>query len=234
MFTELLKESLLTAHLNYFKKKKSNFLITRILYGIIITLIFSMVVMILKNYLLFIGLPVVFFIGWKYAYFNLLLSKRKLDVKNSYLFPQFLQSFIALLSSSGNVYQALKETVRYTSEPINHELEKLVHKIEKGNNRKDYLAFAEYVGSSEAYMIMNMIYQFSEQGVEKESLRELENYIQNLQENKVDELIQSKMLSSEKFGMIPIFISLFLVGGFAVVIFMYYMSDVSKALNVIS
>ncbi|UZM97422.1 hypothetical protein OL548_19885 [Lysinibacillus sp. MHQ-1] len=54
-----------------------------------------------------------------------------------------------------------------------------------------------------------MIYQFSEQGVEKESIQELERYIQNLQENKVDELIQHKMNASDKFGLFPILISLF-------------------------
>ncbi|MEG0258566.1 MAG: type II secretion system F family protein [Lysinibacillus sp.] len=233
MLKELLKEDLLSAHLKYFKKAKRSFIITRVLYGVITTLFFLMGMMLLKNYLWLVASPAAFYFGWKYAYLNLLLNKKNLDVKNAFLFPQFLQSFMALLSSSGNVYQALKESIHYTSDPLKYELEKLVQKIEKGNNRVDYLVFAEYVGSSEAYMIMNMIYQFSEQGVEKESLRELELYIHNLQENKVDELIQSKMVAIEKYGMIPIFISLVLVGGFAGVIFMHYMSDVTNALNVI-
>lgn len=232
MFNELLKESLLDAHLDFFRKPKKKFFIQRILYGVIVSMLFAMIIMVLKTPIWLIATPATFYLGWKFAYFKLLYTKNNIDVKNSFLFPQFLQSFIALLPSSGNVYQTLKTTVNYTPDPLDKELVKLIKKIEQGNDRNAYLEFAEYIGSSEAYMVMNMIYQFSEQGVEKESIQELERYIQNLKENKVDELIQYKMNASDKFGLFPILISLFLVGGFAAVIFLHYMRDVTDALNV--
>ncbi|HBT71428.1 MAG TPA: flagellar assembly protein FlaJ [Lysinibacillus sp.] len=231
MFNELLKERLLDAHLEFFRKDKKKFLIHRILYAVVVTMLYAMVIMVIKMPIWLIGLPVAFFIGWKFAYLKLLSTKNNIDVKNSFLFPQFLQSFIALLPSSGNVYQTLKTTLNYTPDPLDKELIKLIQKIEKGNDRNAYLAFANYIGSSEAYMVMNMIYQFSEQGVEKESIQELERYIQNLQENKVDELIQHKMNASDKFGLFPILISLFLVIGFAGVVFMHSMTNVTDALN---
>lgn len=231
MFNELLKERLLDAHLEFFRKDKKKFLIHRILYAVVVSMLYAMVIMIIKKPIWLIDLPVAFYVGWKFAYLKLLSTKNNIDVKNSFLFPQFLQSFIALLPSSGNVYQTLKTTLNYTPDPLDKELIKLIQKIEKGNDRNAYLAFANYIGSSEAYMVMNMIYQFSEQGVEKESIQELERYIQNLQENKVDELIQHKMNASDKFGLFPILISLFLVIGFAGVVFMHSMTNVTDALN---
>ncbi|QTB28874.1 flagellar assembly protein FlaJ [Lysinibacillus sphaericus] len=231
MFNELLKERLLDAHLEFFRKDKKKFLIHRILYAVVVTMLYAMVIMVIKMPIWLIGLPAAFYLGWKFAYLKLLSTKNNIDVKNSFLFPQFLQSFIALLPSSGNVYQTLKATTYYTPDPLDKELIKLIQKIENGNDRNAYLAFADYIGSSEAYMVMNMIYQFSEQGVEKESIQELERYIQNLQENKVDELIQHKMNASDKFGLFPILISLFLVIGFAGVIFLHYMTNVTDALN---
>lgn len=219
-------------YLKYFGKERKKFSQVRYLYGFLFFLMAAMVVLLFQHYLSFVALPLVTFIGYKVPYIMLILSKRKSDLINSYLFPQFLQSFMALLSSSGNVYQTLVATIDYTSDPLQTELKKLVKKIERQNNRDDYLTFAEYVGNSEAYMIMDMIYQFSEFGVRKDSLDELERYILSLQENKMDELIARKMMEMDKLGFVPIFISLFLVGGFAVVLFLHYMKDVTEAISV--
>ncbi|QNK89092.1 flagellar assembly protein FlaJ [Sporosarcina sp. resist] len=232
MLAELWKEQQLEGYLSYFKREKKSFTLSRLIFGVIITFLFLIIILMTGKNLLYIATPVAFFVGYKYAYFNLMMSRRKMDLMNAFLFPEFLQSFMALLSSSGNVYQTLKQSVTYTSEPLKSELEKLVLKIEDGNKRNDYLTFAEYISSSEAYMIMDMIYQFSEFGVKKEALQELDLYIQNLQENKIDDLIVSKMGAMDNFGMIPILIALFLTGGFAGVVFMFFMGDLTGALNV--
>lgn len=229
MLTELLKESLLDTYLHYLKIDKKKFLLTRFVYAMMLSILFTMAVFYFDKGVFLVALPLVFFVGWKYPYLKLVSTKKEVDLKNSYLFPQFLESFAAILPTAGNVYQALKETIPYTSEPLKLELEKLVDKIKDGHNRDDYLDFAKYVGSSEAYMIMNMIYQFNEQGIEKESLQSLRKYIQDLRENKMDELIKSKMGAAEKIALLPIVIAIIFFFGFFFTVFNYYSSGAFDA-----
>lgn len=227
MFVGFWKEKGVDSYLSYFGKDKKKFKRERFIFGGLLFLIFSLFVLMIDKPLFFLLTPFGFFLGYKIPYINLTLRKREADLIVSFLFPQFLQSFIALSSSSGNVYQMLRNSIPYTSEPLKKQLIILVEKIESGNNRReDYLAFAEYIGTSEAYMIMNMIYQFSEFGVKKETLAVLEDYIKNMMENKTNELINKKMASMEKLGLMPLFISLFFVIGFAGLIFLHYFQNV--------
>src|SRR5690625_768134 len=200
---QLVKEKYLNAYLEYFDRDKKQFTFYRIIYGSVLFFIFATGVLLLQEYLWFLVTPIAFFIGYKMPYWSLISSKKKSDLTVSFLFPQFLQSFMALLQSSGNIYQTLKVTTDYINDPLKSELEKLVNNIEEGNHRDDYMAFANFIGTNEAYMIMDMIYQFSEFGVKKEAINELESYVQSLQENKVNELIERKMLSVEKYGYTP-------------------------------
>ena len=80
---------------------------------------------------------------------------------------------------------------------------------------------------------MDIIYQFSEYGVKKDTLDNLKNYIQRLDENKVNELIDRKLLSAEKYGYVGIFIGMFFVLGYTGTIMAYYLQDVIKALEVL-
>lgn len=232
MFTEMITEAHKEAYLSYFDKDAKSLKVTRILYGAILTVLFAMMVFILGNKLLFLGLPVAFLIGHKYPYFNLLMQKRKQDLIVSFLFPEFLQSFAAVLTTSGNVYQALRGTLEYLKDPLLTQIEELIEKIEQGNDRQHYLDVAEYVGTSEAYMIMGRIYQFSEYGVMPEALDELQDYIQNLQENKIDELITRKVSSMDIYGLTPILISLFMTLGFAAVLIYYYLFSVFDSFTI--
>ncbi|WP_121639688.1 flagellar assembly protein FlaJ [Virgibacillus sp. Bac330] len=229
---ELIREEQREAYLAYFNRSQKKFSQMRWILGIVLFLLFAIGVLILQKPMWLIGSPVAFFIGYKLPYLDLMLNKKKNDLLMSFLFPQFLQSFMALQSSSGNIYQTLKETVNYTNEPLKKELKKLVKRIEQDNNREAYIDFAKYIGSAEAYMIMDKIYQFSEFGVKADALRELQNYIQSIHENKTNELIDSRMTAMENLAIPPILISLFIVGSFAVVIFMYYMEDVMDAMNI--
>lgn len=233
MIREFFKEDYLDTYLEYFNSDKKGFRITRIIYGLVFFLIFSLGFVLLKKYGLLLFTPLAFYLGYKLPYFALLKRKKQEELVVSFLFPQFLQSFMGLLSSSGNVYQTLKATVEYVNEPLKCELEKLVKNIEKDNKREYYIFFAEFVGTNEAYIIMDMIYQFSEFGVKKESLESLRDHIQGLNENKVNELIEEKMLSGEKYGYMSIFIALIMILGYAGAIFLYYMQDVMDALEII-
>lgn len=234
MIQELFTEQLREAHLEFFQISKKQLLLKRILYSHILSMLFFMGISFMQvSAIWYICLPIAFFIGWKLPYLKLLLDKSSIDLKNAFLFLPFSQSFMVLLPSTGNVYQALKTTVPYTQAPLNSKLEELIKKIEQGNNRQDYLEFAAYIGSPEAYMIMNMIYQFSEQGVRKEAIQALQQYIQNIQENKVDQLIETKMDTSFKISYLPMLLALFLVASFAVVLFTHYIGTIVDALSVL-
>lgn len=233
MLTELISEKKLDQILKYFDKSHETFRVTRILYTVaflMIALLISLIVA--KSPLFYLVIPVAGLIGWKMPYYNLLTLKKTYDKKNAHLFSNFLTTFIALIPSSGNVYQTLIACIPYTKDPIRTKLEILIKDIEQGNSREGYMKFAEYVGSSESYMIMDMIYQFSEFGMKKETLKELYEYVHDLQKNKIDELIEKKMMSMDMLGFIPIFISMFMVMGFAGVLIAHYIiTDVMGAMN---
>lgn len=230
---ELLKETYLDAYLEYFKKTKKEFRTSKLIYGFVFFFIFALGFLVVGKYKYLLLTPIAFFIGNKLPYYNLMSTKKKNDLITSFLFPQFLQSFMGLLASSGNIYQTLKLTTDYVNDPLKSELEKLVARIEKDNKREYYLEFAETINNSEAYMIMDIIYQFSEYGVKKDTLDNLKNYIQRLDENKVNELIDRKLLSAEKYGFVGIFIGMFFVLGYTGTIMAYYLQDVIKALEVL-
>ncbi|KRG16865.1 hypothetical protein ACA29_03010 [Lederbergia galactosidilytica] len=217
MFFELIKENRLNDHLAYFKKEKKDFIKVRIIYGLLFTLIGAIIIYMMGKMLYFLALPVLFILAFKYPYYNLVKNKKRIDNDNSYLFPDFLGSFIGLIPSSGNVYQTyqtLVATLPYTKEPLKTGLEELIAKIEDENKREHYMDFADYIGTSESYMVMDMIYQFSEFGIKKEPLKELERFVQDLETNKQNEVIAKKMNDMEYLGFLPIFISMYFIMGF--------------------
>lgn len=231
MIGELLSEKSKAIYFEYFRINENKFRLNRYLIGILFFGLMAITSLLLDNYLLLLVTPAAFYVGYKVPYINLISQKKQSDLMISFAFPQFLQSFMALLPTSGNVYQTFKNTLEYTSEPIKGQLEKLINNIEDENKREYYLEFAEFIGTTDAYMVMDQIYQFSEYGIKKNSLGELQRYIQSIQENKMDELIIKKMARMENHGLVPLFISMFLVGGFALIIVYYYIVDVMGSLN---
>lgn len=190
-----------------------------------------MIVIFLKKYLLFLALPIILIIANKYAYLNLVARKKKDDLLKTYLFPEFLRCFICLLGVSGNVYSTLKATVPYVKEPLKSELLQLIANIEKDNDRSHYVEFANSIGNSEANMVMSMIHEFIEFGIQKEALQQLEQFIERLQENKTNELIEKKVQEMDKYSVPSVLLSVFFVLSFAVILFVYYMSQIQGSLN---
>ncbi|KRG13901.1 hypothetical protein ACA30_13270 [Virgibacillus soli] len=231
MFFELIKENRLNDHLAYFKKEKKDFIKVRIIYGLLFTLIGAIIIYMMGKMLYFLALPVLFILAFKYPYYNLVKNKKRIDNDNSYLFPDFLGSFIGLIPSSGNVYQTLVATLPYTKEPLKTGLEELIAKIEDENKREHYMDFADYIGTSESYMVMDMIYQFSEFGIKKEPLKELERFVQDLETNKQNEVIAKKMNDMEYLGFLPIFISMYFIMGFLIVMIFKLLGPVMGSLN---
>ncbi|TES48807.1 flagellar assembly protein FlaJ [Halalkalibacterium halodurans] len=148
-----------------------------------------------------IGVPLLGYLGYKLPYVQLLMQKNRVDKIKSIIFPIFLRYFISLLETQGNVYQTLKATLKYVKHPLLHdELQKLVNAIEKKNDRNSYLDFAHYIGTPEAVNVMSIIYDFSEHGVNKKDLKELETIIYQLHFNKTNELIKYKVNAMEKYA----------------------------------
>ncbi|KIL74675.1 hypothetical protein [Bacillus badius] len=231
MFVELLSEKSLKKNLLYMGKDEKKFRTSRFLFAAIFLLWAAGIVYVSKDFFLIPLIPMVTFIGYKYPYFNVLRSRNNILSLNSQLFPGFLTTFNALLPTSGNVYQALVACIPYIKDPLRSSLEELVQKVEDDNRREDYMLFAEHIGTSEAYMMMDMIYQFSEYGIQRESLMEMQRFAQELDKNKMNELIQSKMVKMEVLGYIPVFISMFLVLGFAGTIGWHYVKYVMDILS---
>lgn len=231
MITELIKEERLNDLLEFFAKDRKDFKKTRLIFGILF-LILGFFIFFLHPKIPFLLIPLIgFAIGYKYPYYSLMSKKQRHDMLNSYLFPEFVQSFIALIPTSGNVYQTLLATYPYTKEPLKSRLATLIEKLQKENKREYYLEFADTLNSSEAYMVMDMIYQFSEYGVKKESLKELQNYMEEIHKNRIDEIINKKMAKMENLGYFPILITMIFVLGFTVIIFLHYWGQVSGSLS---
>lgn len=181
-------------YLDYFNITPGYFLRRRIMTTIILTVLYGVILWLYPNPKLFLLLPLVMFFGYKLPYIELLRMKKHENIIKEYMFPTFLRYFLALIETKGNVYQTLVATIPYMEEPIKSELIKLVQRLDDSSmdSREAFLDFAEFIGSSEAYLIMGMIYEFNEEGIIKKELDELDNTVTILQENKTNELIEHK------------------------------------------
>lgn len=231
MLIELLSEKNRVINLKKYEKSAKTFLTSRLLHIVLMLLLVGMAFYVTKELKILALVPVAAVVGYKLPYYNLLAYHEKRNRLNRQLFPEFLVTFIALLPTSGNVYQTLVAALPYTKDPLRSSLEKLITKIEDNNNREDYLEFAETVGTSESFMLMDMMFQFSEYGIKKESFTEMQRFSQELDKNIMAELIDQKINGMESLGLAPVFIALFFIISFAGVIGWHYLSGVSGIIS---
>ncbi|MEK5394082.1 flagellar assembly protein FlaJ [Margalitia sp. FSL K6-0131] len=227
---ELLTEKNRDIYLDYFRISKNKFFRTRLLFAFLLLMIFILVVFSTKKYVLFIGIPFVGFLSFKLPYYNLLKRKKYTDMIKTFMFPKFLRCFLSLLETQGNIYQTIKATLPYIEDPIKTEVEKLIEGISQKNEREHYMRFADFIGTGEAHMIMGMIYEFSEHGINKDELQELEGLIDKLQTNKIKELIEYSVSRMDKYANPTIIIMLGFVFAFVVSMFISLGSQVMKHL----
>lgn len=214
-------------YLDYFGMDAKKFQMQRIVLGVLLTVLTLIIAYATGKVMLYAAVPVAGILGYKMQYFGLVSNKKHADMVKTFVFPQFLRYFIALLGSQGNVYQTLRATVPYLREPLKSRVEQFVDEIEEENEYEKYLEFAEYIGTSEAHMVMGMIYNFSEHGVIQEELEELERMIDKINENKTDQMVLYKATEQEKYMNMPIFSGLFFVMSFVVIIIVYNLMTVS-------
>lgn len=187
-------------YLKHFQIDSKKFFRKRLIFAISFLMAYTLLYLIIKYPLMLIGFPIVLFFGFKFPYIEVLSYKKKEDIIKEYLFPSFLRYFISLIGSQGNVYQTLRATIPYLESPLKEEVQVLVEKLDDENidDRDAFLEFAEFINTNEAHMIIGMIYEFHVEGILKDDLKELENTIIHLQENKVNELIEYKVNSMDK------------------------------------
>lgn len=226
---EVLMEKNKKIYFDYFRIDTKKFFMKRLLVASLFLFAFVVLIYAFDAINLLVIAPFALLLGYKVPYMELISKKKKSDIIKQYMFPTFLRYFISLIDTQGNVYQTLKATIDYIDEPIKTALEKLVKKLEENNvnNREAFMEFAEYIGSSEAHMIMNMIFEFNERGINKSDLLELENTITRLQENKTNELIEYKVNSISKHANPVLIYSLTYIFAFTAIVWVAYL----KVLN---
>lgn len=202
MLNEILTEKNKEHYLEYYKINRKRFNNKRLLFMFAFAML-AIAIGAIVDYRFYFAAPVLGFIGYKMPYADVCNYKKAHDFKKQMLFPTFLRHFISLLDTQGNVFKTLQKTTEYLKEPLKSEVEKLVESLEKtkGDNRDCYMQFAEYINSSDAVMIMTLIYEFDKQGIRKEDLRELENTLDRLQENKANEMVEIKVKKLNNYGL---------------------------------
>src|SRR5690625_1208177 len=99
------------------------------------------------------------------------------------------------------------------------------HEQQNVNNRDAIIDFTEYIDSSEAHMIIGMIYEFNEEDINKEEVKQLENTIKELQENKTNELIEHMINSLDKHANPIMVYGLAYTFAFTIITLISYLSD---------
>lgn len=226
---DILFENEKDMYFGYLQIDPKKFTIRRIQYALILAVMLLFGYIFLEQVLMLVALPIAAYVGWKLPYIELKRSKSYQDILISYAFPRFLTYFICLIETKGNVYQTLKATVPYLQSTIQVQVESLIKAMEDNpeNSRDAFVKFAEYIGTGEANMIMNTIYEFTMTGISKEDLKELESMISSIESNKNRELIDYKVNESTRYAVIPIIASVVFIFGFVVIIFMKSFSQIN-------
>lgn len=218
-------------YLNYFHMDFKKFMRERMMYGAVLFLLCLMGGFSMGNSMLYAAAPIGFLVGYKINYLMLYNRKSQADIVKSFIFPQFLRTFLTLLASQGNIHHTLIETEKHINEPIKSALADLIKKTESNNDYAHYIEFSDFVGSTEAQMVMSMIHSFSEYGVRKEELDELERMIERINLNKMDELIRNKANAQEKYSGPTIFLAIGFVLFFAGIILVQNLAKVSEYMS---
>lgn len=224
LFTEKFRED----YLRYYGMDAKKFFMKRVLFAVLFGVIGLVLFGVIAKPILILLAPIGAFFGYKMLFIQLVNNKKHDDMMKTFIFPQFLRYFISLIGTQGNVYQTLKATAPYLHGSFREKLEEFIGKIEQDNDFTHYTEFAEYIGTNEASMVLSMIYDFSEHGIVREELEELERTIDKLNENKTNQMVKYKTDEQEKYMNMPIFASIFFTMAFAVIIIFVNFMQISK------
>lgn len=215
------------SYLEHFNISTGYFIGRRIVISLIFLILYGLIIWMYPNPKLFLGIPIVAYLGYKIPYIELLRMKKHEDIVKEYMFPNFLRYFLALLETQGNVYQTLRATIDYVDDPIKTELINLIEKLDDSslNSRDAFMDFADFIGTSDAYLIMGVLHEFNEEGIVKKELDELDEHVSRLQENKTNEIIEARVNSLSKHADPILAGSLAYVIAYTIILIVAYMSD---------
>lgn len=206
---ELFTESMRNTYLDAFQKDRKKFLTNRILLAILVAVVSYFVAF---SFGLSLAISISsavggLLVGYKIPYMQILVQKSNEDVVKSFMFPQFLRFFIGLFTTKVNVYQTLIETSKYVDEPLYTALMDFIDDIGEENDYARYVEFANFIGTTDAQLVMSMIYNFSEKGAVPEELLELERTSKKILDNKFEEAVMYKAGKQEVYMNYIIFLS---------------------------
>ncbi|MGG0656470.1 hypothetical protein [Rummeliibacillus pycnus] len=213
--------------LEYFKFNNRKFNRTRYVYALALGLI-CLILALKVQHIYGVLIPVFMIIGYKTPYYNVKRMKSSEDLVKQLMFPSLIRHFISLTETEGNVYKTLEKCQTYAKTPLKEKLGVLLSKLGRTEeeNQQAFMEFADFIGSYEAIMIMSMIYEFEREGIQKEGLVELENVLSQLQENKIEEMINKKSSKMLSFATPVLIYSMAFVMLFGIMTMFQYFSTV--------
>lgn len=219
-----------------FKKQRLSALMLGVFVGIVsaIGLMYLFGVNILGIGTGILALIVFGYAGWKYQYMQVIQLVKKQEGRLSLMFPEFLQTFIALLEAapSSSIVTVLETTIPYLKPPIKQQVVRLVSDIYRdGSNenvRASMLSFASYINNLEANRIMNLIYSMYVDGANSEMLKELDEKVKQLNENKVKAYVSKKANRLKGTAFPALVLGIFFVFGYIGIIGSEYLIQALK------
>lgn len=168
--------------------------------------------------------------GWKFKYIQLRGAVKEQNAQLDMMFPEFLQTFIALLEASptNNITSVLETSIPYLKQPVRQQVLKIVNRVyENGtdeNVRDAMMTFAEYIGNVEATRIMDIINSMYVSGANPQVLKELDEKVQAMNANKVRTYVEKKSKGLQSLSMPSLVLGIVFVFGFLGVVGSEYLS----------
>ena len=166
--------------------------------------------------------------GFKIIYFRLRNEvKNRMNIRKAQ-FPEFLKYFNALVSvNNNNIVRTLESTSEYMQEPLKEKVDELVGRAYQNEGREAFMEFARFIGTSEAIMIMGVLSDFNEHGVDAKKLKDMEETVSKMNEAMLNERIIREANAIEKYANTSLLASIGFVVMFVGTIFIQLISDLN-------
>lgn len=180
------------------------------------------------SYQTLVGGAVGAFLGFKVIYFRLRNEvKNRMNIRKAQ-FPEFLKYFNALVTvNNNNIVRTLESTSEYMQEPLKEKVDSLVVKAYENEGREAFMEFAKFIGTSESIMIMGVLSDFNEHGVDTDKLKDMEETVGKMNEAMLNERIIRESNSIEKYANTSLLASIGFVIMFVGTIFVQLISDLN-------
>lgn len=223
---EILFEKHKLMYLDFFSVSPKQFRNRRLMMGAILLLLGIALPVLTGSWLLAVLAPFLFLVGYKIPYQQLLAKKSESNILIEAGFPQFMRYFLVNVQAHGNVYRTFQSVVLYMNEPLKSRLVSLIQAMERGDDRrKEFMDFAQYIGTPEANMCMDMLHAFDKDGIRTGSLKEVESLVKEIDDNKTNNYIKHTVKRMEKPSSVLILGSLLFIIPFIATLYFHFITD---------